>query len=261
MSFAAVILAGWGIHSTAMQPLVESLSQHMPTYSLALPGFVNDHLSTDKLDWSGLVDALHTQLNMYFSEKQHLSIEQYVMIGWSMGGQLATAYTNRFPNRVIHLITLSCNPCFVKRSNTRDGVELKTFDKFLYGIQNNTNTTLTQFYLLCSQGNKLPRKTLMHFKKARTKSQIQKQKLFKLLQLLKNTDSYDWLDAIKCNMIHFFARQDQLIPQSVFEQMRNKLSDKKTKLIQGGHSFWLDTPSIIVKQIKNMQLDRSNKHT
>lgn len=77
-------------------------------------------------------------------------------LGWSLGGQVALAAQQRYPERVGGVLTLCSTPCFVAAPGWPAGMDPSTFDAFRNGLAADPDKMLRQFCGLVAQGSASP---------------------------------------------------------------------------------------------------------
>ena len=85
-----VLIAGWGMPSAVIQPLADKLSDIYTVNVVSLPGFHEHGLTVDRVSWAAMIDALSNLL----------AGDSVFLVGWSMGGQLATLFAAMHPVRL-----------------------------------------------------------------------------------------------------------------------------------------------------------------
>ena len=136
-----ILLPGWGLGVSPLEPLAEALrglDEHLRVEIEPLPVL----LSTALDDWLDELDATLPD-NVWLG-------------GWSLGGMLASELAARRGDRCCGLVTLASNPSFVSRADWPGAMPVSTFEPFLSGFGDAPNTTLKRFCLLCSQGSCQP---------------------------------------------------------------------------------------------------------
>lgn len=79
-----------------------------------------------------------------------------VVIGWSLGGQLATHLVDSFyksTGLTKTLITLASNPCFVANRVWQTAMPTDVFSQFKASFLQNSQATLKRFYYLITLGS------------------------------------------------------------------------------------------------------------
>ncbi|MGM0451171.1 MAG: alpha/beta fold hydrolase [Pseudomonadota bacterium] len=133
-----VVVGGWGVPVEALNTL---LPKGVETTALAPARMAaaNGAL-TDALD--AVIDEVP---------------EGALWLGWSLGGQVAMAAQERFPDRVGGVLTLCSTPCFVAAPDWPAGMAPADFNGFREGLAGDPGATLRRFCSLVSQGSTAPR--------------------------------------------------------------------------------------------------------
>lgn len=135
---AVVVVGGWGIPAKALEPL--------------LPGGVEAVVLEPA--WMAVAhSALSEALDAVIDEVP----QGAPWMGWSLGGQVAMAAQQRFPERVGSVLTLCSTPCFVAAPDWPAGMTPSAFSGFRDGLAADTRGTLRRFCSLVSQGSTSPR--------------------------------------------------------------------------------------------------------
>ncbi len=107
-----LLITGWGV---GVEPL-QSLKLHL-----------------EKMGFETQLINIFNVLDSNFQEQLDLVSEVNVVIGWSLGGQLATQLVNTFyeqTGQTKTLITLASNPCFVTNDNWQTAMSADVFSQF-----------------------------------------------------------------------------------------------------------------------------------
>lgn len=135
-----VLLNGWGGVSELWRPLqtlLQACGLCREIICIDLPGFGNQqHINTDQpLAW--LAQALP---------------ERSVVLGWSLGGQLAAALQQQQPERFAKLLLLASNSQFVASADW-PGMSAAVFENFCLSFAAKPARTWQKFVGLCAAGD------------------------------------------------------------------------------------------------------------
>ena len=100
-----VLLHGWGMNGAVWHGIAQELAAHYRLHLVDLPCFGNSPLQSGTdytLPW------LAEQVAAILPEKCHL-------LGWSLGGLVASQLALTMPERLHSLITVASSPCFMAR--------------------------------------------------------------------------------------------------------------------------------------------------
>ncbi|MBQ0712321.1 MAG: malonyl-ACP O-methyltransferase BioC [Porticoccus sp.] len=203
-----VLLHGWGSDSRIWQTLLPELTQHLHVMAIDLPGFgqslpLGQDVPLDKQGIEHYLDAIGAVLPA-----------RCTLLGWSLGGMLATMLTSRYPERFNSLITIASNGCFVQQPNWSCAMPAQTFDAFFELFQQQPALCLKRFHGLQCRGDKMERpllktlrETFNHVPEAPDDSCWRRG-----LELLSEIDNRKALQSLKVRGLHIYGDTDQLVP-------------------------------------------------
>ena len=219
MNQRILLITGWGGGTKLLNSLQQTLQQR--GYDVELINIFN-----------ALDDAV---LQQYVEKAKNVD----VIIGWSLGGQLATLLVDQVEKQYAEqkvLITLASNPCFVANTEWQIAMDQSTFQNFKQSFENDAITTLKKFGYMVCQGVET---TKADFLTLQSLIQAQKIELLKEgLALLENLNLVSILKNYKGHQYHLQAKQDYLVNYKVSENL-SKLGAKflDVELISGSHGF------------------------
>nr|WP_277603338.1 hydrolase [Acinetobacter sp. ANC 3882] len=221
------MITGWGGGAELLKPLHEALEQQGHVVErIDIFNALND-------------DVLHQHVE--------LAVKFDVIIGWSLGGQLATILVNQIQQQYAQqkvLITLASNPCFVGQSDWSAAMPVETFMQFKQSFEQDAITTLKRFGLLVCQGASSAKKDFVVMQKL-----IRPQPIALLrqgLQLLEQLNLVELYENYQGRQLHVFSEHDALVPYQVMQNIQD-LSAKNLSTISvegASHGF----PCFMVEQ-------------
>ena len=236
---AVVLISGWAMPAIAMERLAEALDADDRRVSIVqLPGLVGE--PSQECSWDSLLSYLDL----------HLFDKQVVLVGWSMGGMLASMYANRHPENVAGVVTLSSNACFVKNSEWVPAMEPAMFAGFQAGVEHDCAATLQQFTMLCSAGSFDRKARAKELQTIMGETELEPVILQSMLKLLGSSDVRSVLACLRCPVVHILGKGDALVPEAAAEQLGETFPRHRVHLINGGHCFFMDDPSLVVREIQ-----------
>lgn len=217
-----VLIHGWG----SDRALWQALLAHLPGEALLLdlPGFgPATHESAGV--WQQYVDAMAARLP-----------QRCILLGWSLGGMLATQLAAQAPGRVEALITLATNPCFVVREDWPEAMTTEVFAQFCESFEAQPVKTWTRFCALQSQGD-IARKAVQQTLKQQSPPVDEVVPAWRqLLRWLEQIDTRPILRALSCPHLHLYGEGDGLVPQSVATSVAQQ-GRAEVRLLSGcGHA-------------------------
>lgn len=237
-----LIISGWGGVISLLEPLQQQLERQ--GYQVTLI----DYFSPD--DVSAYID---------------LAQNYDVLIGWSLGGQLATllAYHLQQQGQKKILITLMSNPCFVENEHWNCAMPVDNFHTFQQGFITQPLNTLKRFSHLIAQGEVQAKSLVLQIQQAQQdylNGQSQFAIIDKLKQGLETLQQLNTLNYLKqlseieqARQYHFFAQDDSLVPIAVSDRLSQYLGDDNIiRLENCGHGAVVSQVEQIVQQIQKL---------
>ena len=227
LSKKILLITGWGGGAELLKPLQEALEQ-------------NGH-SVERIN---IFNALDDEVLQQHVER---AVKFDMIVGWSLGGQLATILVNQIQqqyNEQKALITLASNPCFVAQADWMTALPVESFMQFKQSFEQDAITTLKRFGLLVCQGTSSAKKDFLAMQRL-----IRPQPIALLRQGLKLLEQLNLVEMYKNyqgRQLHVFAESDALIPYQVMRKIKD-LAAKNLSVISvesASHGF----PCFMVEQ-------------
>ncbi|OTG80554.1 hydrolase [Acinetobacter sp. ANC 5054] len=219
MNQRILLITGWGGGTKLLQPLQMALIEQGHQVEL-----INIFNALDQ-----------NTLQKYVEMAQKVD----VIIGWSLGGQLATILADQIfqqyqENKI--LITLGSNPCFVANETWSAAMDQVSFQHFKQSFQQDAISTLKKFGYMVCQGITTTKQDFLTLQ-----SLIQAQSLDVLrtgLDCLEKLNNVDILKQYSGHQLHLFAKQDYLVSYKVERILRDfGVKFLETDLVLGSHGF------------------------
>lgn len=227
MTYRILLITGWGGGAELLKPLHEALEQ-------------KGH-SVERIN---IFNVLNDDI---LQQHVELAVEYDVIIGWSLGGQLATILVNQIQQQYAEqkvLITLASNPCFVAQADWMTAMPVETFMQFKQSFEQDAITTLKRFGLLVCQGASSAKKDFIAMQKL-----IRPQPIALLrdgLQLLEQLNLVKLYENYQGRQLHVFAEYDALVPYQVMQKTKDLAANNSSIVSVEGvsHGF----PCFMVEQ-------------
>jgi len=197
-----VLLHGWGMSSAVWRHWLPLLRRRCNVILLDLPGFGRSPAQA-----ALTVDALLDQLLEYIPRNSAL-------LGWSLGGNIALAFSARFPGHCRALMTIACNPCFVAHNDWLPGMAPEIFRRFQIELGENADMAQRRFLGLQAKGSDGERQ-LLRWLRALPASPTLPTTLSWGLDLLASLDVRAALRASALPAVHIYGSADVLVPVTV----------------------------------------------
>ncbi|WP_421864354.1 alpha/beta fold hydrolase [Motiliproteus sp.] len=238
---ALVLLHGWGMSSQVWRDCLPSLSETYHLFCVDLPGLGRSAWPTEQpYTLDAVIESIHGELEPRLSQPA-------IWLGWSLGGVVAAAIADRYPDSVASLVTVATNPCFVQRGDWPSAMETAIFDAFQASLLTQPSKTLNRFAMLQGQGDPQARPLLKQLKPVIADLLEQPGlKLTESLALLAE-DYRDLFDRLQCSRLHLFAAEDALVPQAV---SRESLLIEHAEVMDGvGHVPFLTATDDFIRRL------------
>lgn len=220
LSKKILLITGWGGGAEILKPLHDALEQK---------GYFAQRIN--------IFNALDNEV---LQQHVELAVKFDVIVGWSLGGQLATLLVNQIQLQYDEqklLITLASNPCFVAQTNWTTAMPVETFIQFKQSFEQDAITTLKRFGLLVCQGANSAKKDFLAMQKL-----IRPQAIALLrdgLQLLEQLNLVGLYENYQGRQLHVFAEHDALVPYQVVQNIQNLAAKNLTvvSIDDASHAF------------------------
>ena len=238
---ALVMLHGWSMNSAVWHKLADGLSQQYSLYLVDLPGHGRSDWQPGALDLDALLSALAVALPT-----------QANWLGWSLGGLIAIAFADLYPERVNKLSLIAATPRFVQGDDWSCAMPRSVFENFAANLDENQNQTLQRFLMLQARGAEQSRDTIrMLAEELATQHTPQAAALHAGLDLLLNVDMRKQMLDLRCPIQVILGQRDTLIPEIMLMTLRQLKPGIRTDLIPGaGHAPFISHPVLCQQAIE-----------
>lgn len=231
-------ITGWGVGTAPLQSLQQHLAQH-------------DHVM-EVLDIFDPHDP--EQMQQQLQQVSHYD----VLMGWSLGGQLATLLAERYWQHTgiaKALITLATQPCFVAHAAWPDAMPVAEFSHFQQAYHDDAATCIKRFCYLITQlpvYAEMPVQVDPKQQRLQAKSDWlslqsllqlpdtpqQQSRLARGLELLAELNLVENWKNYPGRQRHLYAHQDALIKPQVVQQIA-ELAETSLHIgyVDGSHAF------------------------
>ena len=235
-----VLLHGWGSNREIWRPMLAAMRAWANISLLDLPGCA-----------PGLIGKGQPGLDEVLDSIAGCCPDGAVLVGWSLGGQLAAELAARNPKGVAAVVTLCSNPCFIATGNW-PGMDPHHFSTFRTGYLEDPVAGLRRFDLLQSGGAANRRGLLRELQRQRRA--LPGEELHAGLDWLAQLDQRDRLPRLPIPQLHLLADRDALVPGSALAaQLAELLSGNSLAEVQlledASHVVPLDMPAAVATRI------------
>ena len=220
-----VMLHGWAMHSGVWRDFAQALATHRQVVCLDLPGHGLSE-SVEPYALESVVDAI----------VRELPGQACVIVGWSLGGNVALRLAEKYPQRIKSLVLIASNPRFIK-TESWPGVASQALKEFADNLQKSCTPTLLRFMSLQVQGKPDTKSNLKQIKTAMQECAAPTPEVLEAgLSVLQTVDQTKVLSSIGMPVLMILGEQDTLVPVSVGKFCQSLNAQIDVKIIAGaGH--------------------------
>ncbi|WP_086930399.1 malonyl-ACP O-methyltransferase BioC [Agarilytica rhodophyticola] len=206
-----VFIHGWGNDSRAWKPLLGGLQQQRDVYLIDLPGF-----GTNKHSPNFSLDDFLTQLKALVPDKFHL-------IGWSLGGMIATQLAAQLTERVCSLTTIASNAKFTVAKDWPIACDVNIYEAFYEGFQLQAQQTLQRFAQLQAKGDGFRKQVVKYIRDTQPLPDADTtEQWLHALTWLNSIDNRNTLKQLALPHLAIFGENDTLVPSAVAQTFFNQ---------------------------------------
>ncbi|RUO69447.1 pimeloyl-ACP methyl ester esterase BioH [Idiomarina ramblicola] len=235
-----VVLHGWGMNANIWQPVVPALSQYFQLHCLDLPGFGDSTwLSENDVSLETFVEQIMPALPQRF----HL-------MGWSLGGLIATQIALEHPERVLSLNTVASSPHFVE-SDSWSGIQPNVLEQFQQQLDRNFKKTIERFLAIQAMGSEDAREQVKQVRQLIfTKPMPNPGVLKQALTILQTADLRPQLSKIEMPFNRFYGRLDSLVPERAIDSISTLTPKSKAVVFnKSSHAPFISEPERFVSEL------------
>ncbi|MGK3142446.1 pimeloyl-ACP methyl ester esterase BioH [Pantoea sp. C2G6] len=239
-----VLLHGWGLNAEVWQSIVPRLSAHYRLHLVDLPGYGRSHdfgaLTLDEMA-ERLLPALPPQA---------------IVVGWSLGGLVATQLALRAPEKVAALITVASSPCFTATENW-PGIKPETLQNFQQLLSSDFQRTVERFLALQTLGTETARADARQLKQVVLSQPMPEVAVLEGgLAILHEVDLRDALPAITLPFLRLYGALDGLVPRRIAAELDEMLPDSPSWVIdKAAHAPFISHPELFCQHLVNFISD------
>jgi pimeloyl-[acyl-carrier protein] methyl ester esterase len=205
-----VLLHGWGLNAEVWQNIVPRLSSHFRLHLVDLPGFGRSQGFTP-LTLAEMAQQLLPQLP-----------DRAVLLGWSLGGLVASQLALTQPERVAALITVASSPCFTAR-DVWPGIKPETLQNFQQQLSTDFQRTVERFLALQTMGTENARQDARQLKEVVLSQPMPSVAVLEGgLEILRQDDLRAALDDLPLPFLRIYGYLDGLVPRRVAEELDSR---------------------------------------
>ncbi|MDV6317224.1 pimeloyl-ACP methyl ester esterase BioH [Idiomarina sp. HP20-50] len=235
-----VVLHGWGMNANIWQPIVPELSEHFQLHCVDLPGFGDSNWVTDN----------EVSLKSFVEQLMPALPERFHLLGWSLGGLIATQIALNYPEQVLSLNTVASSPHFVENRDWA-GIKSGVLEQFQQQLDGNFKKTIERFLAIQAMGSPDAREQVKQVKQLIfTKPMPDSRVLKAALTILQTADLREQLSKIQTPFSRFYGRLDSLVPERAIDDISALAPASKAVVFsKSAHAPFLSEPKSFVNEL------------
>jgi len=235
-----VLLHGWGLNAEVWQSIIPRLSAHYRLHLIDLPGYGR----------SQHVGAL--TLEEMAQQVLPLLPPQASVVGWSLGGLVATQLALSAPERLAALITVASSPCFTATEGW-PGIKPETLQNFQQMLSNDFQRTVERFLALQTLGTETARADARQLKDVVLSQPMPAVPVLEGgLDILRLVDLRNKLPAITLPFLRLYGALDGLVPRRIAAEIDGMLPASPSVVIEkAAHAPFISHPDLFCQHIVN----------
>lgn len=237
-----VLLHGWGMNGAVWHGIAQELAAHYRLHLVDLPGFGNSPLGSDveySLPW------LAERVAAVLPERCHL-------LGWSLGGLVASRLALDHPERCRSLITVASSPCFLAREEW-PGIAPKVLAGFNQMLAGDFMQTIERFLAIQAMGSEHARddiRQLRHWLAERPTPELAA--LEAGLGLLADIDLRDELVDLQLPWLRIYGRLDSLVPKAAIPLLDERYPQSRSRVLdKASHAPFISHPAQFIDMVRH----------
>ncbi|RVU39901.1 pimeloyl-[acyl-carrier protein] methyl ester esterase [Rheinheimera riviphila] len=227
-----VLLHGWGLNHAVWQQLLPQLTGQFSVLTPDLPGF---GLAVDYPEPYRLADVAA----VVAEQIPHGSL----VLGWSLGGLVATQIALDYPEKVRALALVASSPCFVAAEDW-PGMAPLVLRQFAAALAKDVALTIDRFLAIQALGSATARQEIKLLKQALLTLPLpQSAALAGGLTVLAEVDLRPRLSELSMPVTGCFGRLDSLVPVAMLDKLQLLLPNAAlTMLPKASHAPFISHP-------------------
>ena len=177
-----------------------------------------------------------------------------IVLGWSLGGLIATQLALTFPRQVAGLVLVCSAPRFVRAADWPAGVDGAVLGGFARDLQTDFQGTIKRFLAIQAMGSD----------RAREEMRVLRDRLFRHgepnhealaggLEILRSADLRARLSDIKCPTWLIAGEHDMLFPPAAARHTRELIAAARLIIVKGaGHAPFISHPDVFLAALKSV---------
>jgi pimeloyl-[acyl-carrier protein] methyl ester esterase len=245
-----LLLHGWAMHAGIFAGVIALLKNEYTVHAVDLPG--HGRSADLRFEFSETLDALTRYL---------APLPQVALVGWSLGGVLASELALAHPGRVYALLCIASSPKFVADATWRFGMAQAQFERFNLDLRADWPSVVERFLALEVFGSANEKTELRWLREqVFAHGRPNPQALQAGLAMLQNIDLRARLPALAAiPTVWLGGKRDRIVPPQAI-QCAAKLSCGRAEIIERAtHAPFLSHPELVLAALTRLGTDLASR--
>lgn len=235
-----MLLHGWGFASAVMQPLARALTGRFDVKTPNVPGLTAAGPECTSLD--AISAALQDNLT-----------QRTILVGWSLGGNVAVEIALRAPERVSSLVLVCTTPSLLVRPHWSCGLDAGALVGLQSQVKENVAAALAEFAGWCAMGERSVKSARQTLLDAMNNADTNARSLALGLKILQRLDQREALSRLDCPILMLFAANDYIVPVDCAQACQGLSTTAEIEMIKDcGHALPVSLPGTVAGRIGSL---------
>lgn len=233
-----VLLHGWAMHSGVFDALLPALTQHYRVHCIDLPGHGQSSY-----------DNINSLAQLSAAVQPYIPV-QAMVLGWSLGGQVALRLAHSMELRA--LILVSTTPKFVADASWTHGMQPAVFAQFFARLHENLTSTVEDFLRLQVRGDSHAATTFDSLKASLLQHPADPTALQLGLEILRDADERVALPTINVPTLVLAGEYDRIAHPNACRYLSDHVPQARYCLIKrAGHAAFISHREQFLNELQN----------
>lgn len=226
-----VLLHGWGLNAGVWCYTAERLAPHFCLHLIDLPGYGRSE-GFGALTLEEMADLVLSAMPQKAS-----------LVGWSLGGLVASQIALSAPQRVEKLITVASSPCFTANDNW-PGIRPDVLQGFQHQLSEDFQRTVERFLALQTLGSNSARQDARLLKSIVLNLPMPPAEVLNGgLEILRTADLRQSMTTLTLPVLRIYGALDGLVPRKIVPLLDALLPDSHSEIIEkAAHAPFISHP-------------------
>ena len=231
-----VLLHGWGLNLRVWDRLTDTLAEAFRVIAVDLPGHGLSAWDEEARGLAGLASGVDEAISEVSTS--------HVLLGWSLGGQIALHCAASEPERLERLVLVSTTPRFVAQPDWPHGIEPELLRRFAEQLATDYRRTVNDFLELQVRGSASGANVLQELRTALLEhGEARPEALTAGLNALAQSDLRPLLHGIRVPTLVVAGQYDRVTPPSASRALAEALPNARyVEIRRAAHAPFLSHP-------------------